>query len=107
MRQLVAYAVVRDDPPTVFIAESLDVLHRVLALRLVAQTRSSEVGEGEAELLRELILTEQWGDAVARWIGSTGVPVDVFESLEVWTEAELSAETAELELRFTPLFLAE
>ena len=34
----VAYAVVRDTPPTVYAADSVDVLQRLLALEVVART---------------------------------------------------------------------
>ena len=104
MAQLVAYAVVHHDPPQVLAAEDLDVLHRVLAIELVARTSSRDLDPAQVELLRAALLEERWGDAVVQWIEITGVAVDVHSDLRAWTGAELTAETTEFELQFTPLF---
>jgi hypothetical protein len=104
MAQLFAYAVVHHDPPEVLAAEDLDVLHRVLAIELVARTPAGDLAPGEAETLRAALIDERWGDAVVQWIDITGVAVDVYSDLRAWTAAELTAETAEFELQFTPLF---
>ena len=101
---LLAYAVVREDPPRVFAADNLDVLHRVLALKVVARTRGSDFGPG-AEYVREALLDERWGDAVAAWISHTGVAVDVYDDLQLWTGEMLGdPELGSAELQFTPLF---
>ncbi len=47
MGTVVACAVVRDDPPRVFVAENLDTLNWVLACQLVAKTPGSELPPGE------------------------------------------------------------
>lgn len=104
MAQLLAYAVIHHDPPQVLAAEDLDVLHRVLAIELVAGTRARDLRPGEAEQLRTALIEERWGDAVVQWIDITGVAVDVHSDLRAWTGAELTAETTEFELQFTPLF---
>jgi hypothetical protein len=104
MAQLFAYAVVRHDPPDVLAAEDLDVLHRVLAIQLVARTPARDLAPGQADVLRTALLEERWGDAVARWIEMTGIAVDVYSDLRAWTAAELAADTTEFELQFTPLF---
>lgn len=104
MAQLFAYAVVHHDPPEVLAAEDLDVLHRVLAIELVARTPARGLAPGEAETLRAALIEERWGDAVVQWIDITGVAVDVYSDLRAWTAAELTAETTEFELQFTPLF---
>jgi hypothetical protein len=104
MAQLLAYAIVRNDPPTVFVAEDLDVLHWVLAIKLVAQTRAAEVSPVQAGSLRLALVEDRWGDAVAEWIDITGIAVDVYDDLPLWTTAEVSADTAGPELEFTPLF---
>lgn len=107
MAQLLAYAVVHHDPPEVLAADDLDVLHRVLAVQLVARTPARDLGPGEAEMLRSALIDERWGDAVAHWIDITGVGVDVHSDLRAWTAAEPTAETAEFELQFTALFADE
>jgi hypothetical protein len=104
MAQLLAYAVIRHDPPGVFVAEDLDVLHWVLAIKLVAQTSAAEISPAQARSLRRALVEERWGDAVAEWIDITGVPVDVYDDLPLWTSLEVSADTAVPELQFTPLF---
>jgi hypothetical protein len=102
MAQLFAYAVIHEDPPEVLAAEDLDVLHWRLAIDLVARTSARELQPEQVELLRAALVEERWADAVAEWIGITGVAVDVYTDLRVWSTAE--AETAPLELQFTPLF---
>ena len=104
MAQLLAYAVVRDDPPEVFVADDLDVLHWVLAVHLVAQTRPSVITEVQTLSLRASLTEERWGDAVAEWIDITGIPVDVYTGLPVWTSEAITPDTVLHELEFTPLF---
>ena len=102
---LLAYAVMHGETPTVYAAEDLDVLHRVLALQVVARTRGSDFGPGMAEYVREALLEERWGDAVVAWINHTGIAIDVYDGLEVWTSEMLGdPELASAELQFTPLF---
>lgn len=89
----------------VFAAEDLDVLQRVIALRVVAGTPAASFPVGAAERLREALLEERWGDAVAQWIEHTGVAVDVYDDLVVWTGSMIAApELGSVELQFTPLF---
>ena len=102
MAQLFAYAVVHDDPPEVLAAEDLDVLHWRLAIELVARTSARELPSDRVKILRDALVEERWADAVLEWMSITGVVVDVYTDLRVWTIAEV--ETAPLELQFTPLF---
>jgi hypothetical protein len=100
-----AYAVVHEDPPLVLAADDLDVLQRVIALRVVANTPGATFPFGAAERLREALLEERWGDAVAQWIGHTGVAVDVYDDLVVWTGSMIGEpELGSVELQFAPLF---
>jgi hypothetical protein len=101
-----AYAVVRGDPPDVYVADDIDTLHRVLALQVVAATPGSTISHGQRERIREALLEERWGDAVIRWIEVTNIPVDVYASgLEVWTADRFAEpDVAGLELRLQPLF---
>ncbi len=100
---LVAYAVVRDDPPAVFVAEDLDVLQRVLALRVVARTPADRIAPSERDALRLALLEERWGDAVSAWIHNTGIPIDVATE-RVVSGADLPADTIGVQLQFAPLF---
>ena len=99
---VVACAVVRDDPPRVFVAENLDTLNWVLACQLVAKTPGSELPPGERVALRQALREERWGDAVFAFIARTGTAVDVYESTELHAAAE--AAVGPLELQLTPLF---
>lgn len=99
-----AYAVVHDDPPRVFAAQDLDVLHRVLAMEVVAATPTAALPAGAAPSIREALLDERWGDAVTMWIGCSGLAIDVYDDLVVWTDDELEADFTGVRLQFTPLF---
>jgi len=99
---LVACAVVRDDPPRVFLAEDMDTLHWVLACRVVAATPGRDLPAGERDALRQALREERWGDAVFSYISRTGVAVDVYESTELHAPAD--AAVAPVELQLTPLF---
>lgn len=102
MSTLVACAVVRDDPPQVFVAENLATLNWVLACQLVAKTPGRDLPPGERDAL-QLALTEQrWGDAVFAFISLTGVAVDVYESTDLVSATDV--EIGPMELQLTPLF---
>ncbi len=102
MGAVVACAVVRDDPPRVFVAENLDTLNWVLACQLVAKTPGHELPAGERAALRQALREERWGDAVFAFIARTGTAVDVYESTEL--HAAAAATVGPLELQLTPLF---
>jgi hypothetical protein len=99
---VVACAVVRDDPPRVFVAEDMETLHWVLACQLVATTPGHELPPGARETLRHALREERWGDAVFAFIARTGIEVDVYESTELHRSAD--AAVGPLELQLTPLF---
>jgi hypothetical protein len=99
---ILSYAIVRTDPPEIYLADDVDTLQWVLALQVVAQTEPGEVGPGTADVLREALLAEEWGQAVFEWISATGVPVDVYPSIEVYEARHVAMGPAELQ--FTPLF---
>lgn len=101
MPQFVACAVVRDDPPQVFIAEHQEALNWVLALRLIARTPGQELPDDLREGLRQALRDEQWGAAVEMWMRNRP-EVDVYPSFELYTERDV--EMAAHELEFTPLF---
>jgi hypothetical protein len=98
----VACAVVRDDPPAVLIAEDIETLNWVLALKLIARTPGSEISVGLRSRLRTALRDEQWGEAVEIWMQIRPGEIDVYPSFDFFTERDvrLAAE----ELQFTPLF---
>jgi hypothetical protein len=103
-----AYAVLHTDPPEVYAAEDLEVLHRVIALRVVARTPSRSLPPDVAEVLRSALLAERWADAVSEWITVSGIPLDVYpDGLDVWGPQNIDMETAGLQLQFAPLFRDE
>ena len=102
MSRLVACAVVRHDPPQVFVAEDLETLSWVLALELVAATPARALPSNVRDALRAALLDERWGDAVELWIVHGDVPVDVYSSTDLFAPADV--ELAPAELQFRPLF---
>lgn len=100
----VAYAVVRQDPPEVFVAEDVDVLNRVLALELVGRTLSTDLSDKERATLRGALLEERWADAVVQWMRLRGVAVDVYTHLHVYTDQDAPAELVGAQLQFAPIF---
>ena len=103
----VAYAVVANDPPDVYLAADIETLHRVLAIELVAQTEPSELGEGGAEQVKEALLDERWGDAVSAWMALRGVDIDVYTYRHIFTETDLPADLIGAQLQFTKLFQSD
>jgi hypothetical protein len=101
MPKLVAIAVVREDPPEVFLAEDETRLNWVLALKLIAKTPGRELNRNIRDRLRAAILEERWGDAVELWM-QDHPEVDVYPSFELYTDRDV--ELAAQELEFTPLF---
>ena len=101
----VAVAIVRSDPPQVFLASSSDVLSRLLALELVAHADPEVLeGAGVLQQVREALLEERWGDAVVAWIQATNEPVDAYPDEPIWTERRLDEEKTSLEIRMAPIF---
>ena len=76
MSATVAYAVVHTEPPSIFLADDIEVLHRVLALEVVARSDPAQLGS-EATMIREALLEERWGDAVVAWIRALGPGIDL------------------------------
>jgi hypothetical protein len=97
-----SYAIVRTDPPEVYLADDVDTLQWVLALQVVARTPAHDLAAGTAEILREALLAEQWGTAVFEWINATDIPVDVYPEIRVYEARHVAMGPAELQ--FTPLF---
>ena len=102
MSRLVACAVLRDEPPLVFLADDLDTLNWVLALKLIARTPADEVPDGARQPLRDALIEERWGDAVALWMQLHEGAIDVYETHahHCCDDVDLAAD----ELQFTPLF---
>lgn len=99
-----AVAIVRSDPPAVFLASNYEDLGRVLALELVAQTPPGSLRPDQLSRIRAALLDEQWADALATWIDATGEVVDAYPDEVVWTEERLQRNFADFELRLAPLF---
>ena len=103
MTEAVAYAVVHTEPPSIFLADDIDVLHRVLALEVVARTDPALLGDGAASI-REALLEERWGDAVVSWIRTVGTGIDVYDGKSIYTADDLPADLIGAQLQFTRLF---
>ncbi len=99
----VAYAVVHTEPASVLLADDIELLHRVLALEVVARSDPELLG-AQAESIREALLEERWGDATVAWIRATGTGIDVHDGKSVYTHDDLPAELIGAQLQFTWLF---
>jgi hypothetical protein len=88
----------------VFLASDEDVLSRLVALRVVARSDPADLSAGSVDRIREALLEERWGDAVAEWIDATGEAVDAYPDEDVWSESQLDTETASLEIRLERIF---
>lgn len=100
----VAYAVVRDEPPTVYAAESMDVLQRLLALEVVARSVPADLEVTARDRMRKALLDERWAEAVVEWIDTTGVAIDVYTHLHVYSDADLPSGLIGAQLQFAPLY---
>ncbi len=99
----VAYAVVHTEPPSIFLADDIDVLHRVLALEVVARTDPNLLCD-QATDIRDALLEERWGDAVVAWIRAVGTGIDVYGGKSVYTNDDLPSDLIGAQLQFTRLF---
>ena len=105
IKRKVAIAILRSDPSEAYIAENAEVLSRVIALQIVARTPPGDIADASAlEALREALLQERWGEALALWIQHGGDAVDVYDDVEVWTDEALDEDHASLEIRMAPIF---
>lgn len=105
-----AFAVARGlEGAEVFLADSPETLDRALAVHLVSRFRPETASSAsKLQEMREALLDERWGDALAAWIDETGVPVDVYGHAPVlWTEWDLTKEKAPLEIKVSPIFSDE
>ena len=100
----VAYAVVRDEPPTVYAAESIEILQRLLALEVVARSVPNDLESKSKERMRAALLDERWADAVVEWIDTTNTGIDVYTQLHVYAEEDLPDDLIGAQLQFAPLF---
>jgi hypothetical protein len=102
MPSSISCAVVRDDPPEVFVADDIETLHWVLALNLIARTRGSDVSTEQRDALRSALRDERWGDAVELWMTVYPGEIDVYPSYDFYVARDVAL--AADELQFTPLF---
>jgi hypothetical protein len=100
----VAVAIVRSDPPQVFLATDADVLSRLVALKVVAPTNPADISPASVKSIRTALLEGRWGDAVVAWIEASAEPVDAYPDEDVWTSTRLDEESASLEIRLQRIF---
>ncbi len=99
----VATAVVHTEPASVYLADDIDTLHRLLALEVVARTDAGLLN-GRAAEIRTALLDERWGDAVVTWIRETGTGIDVYTNNSVYTADDLPPDLIGAQLQFARLF---
>ena len=99
-----AWAVVNYDTPQIFLAESAEVISRLIALKVVAATEPSVFGSS-VSMVRDALLHERWPEAVVAWIDATGTTIDIYdEYVPVWTDRGLDEELASVAIRTSRLF---
>jgi hypothetical protein len=97
--------VLHSEPPRVFLAESEEAMSRLLALRLVAQHRPSDIGSvDDVDEIRDALLAEEWARAVQLWLLATDEHLDVWGSEEMMWDDALDDEQAAMEIRLSPIF---
>lgn len=100
-----AYAIVKSEPPQLFLAENAQVISRLIALKVVAASEPSTFGSFRLEQVRRALLEQRWADAVVAWMDATNTDIDVYEEfVPVWTEHDLDADLASFEIRMARLF---
>lgn len=100
-----AYAVVRSDPPRVFLADDEAVISRLIAVKVVATSDPAIFGAFRTASVRQALLEERWADAVVLWMDATSTEIDVYpEYVPVWTDEDLDADMASMEIRMSRIF---
>lgn len=100
-----AYAIVKTDPPQLFLAENAAVISRLVALKVVADEDPGRFAPGRIGVIRDALLEERWADAVVGWMSATDTFIDVYEEyVPVWTEDDLDADLAAMEIRMARIF---
>jgi hypothetical protein len=100
-----AYAIVKTDPPQLFLAENAAVISRLIALKVVAREDAAHFAAGRLGVIRDALLEERWADAVVTWMSATDTFIDVYEEyVPVWTEEDLDADLASMEIRMAHIF---
>ena len=101
-RGRIAYGAVRGGHE-VFVAENIEVLARVLAVKLVARLDPSKTRGGFGDI-QEALLEERWADALLAWMGVTGEEIDIFDDQILWTDERMSLDDAFIDIRMSPIF---
>lgn len=83
-------------------AEDMDTLHWILALRWVAAARPASLDDGTRDSLRQALLEEHWADAVVDYMEHLGTVVDVYPQHDLHSAGRVTMGADELQ--FKPLF---
>lgn len=100
----VAYALIPGHEEIACIANDVEVLTRVVVLRLVATTRPDQYPLEKIAWIRQALRESDWEGAIAAWMEATGERVNIFPDEAVWTDALLDEERFGLELAAAPIF---
>ena len=98
----VAHAVVHTEPPSIFLADDIDVLHRVLALEVVARTDPAMLGANAGSICDAC--SRNGGAMPSSWIQALGTGIDVYDGKSIYTADDLPADLIGAQLQFTRLF---
>jgi hypothetical protein len=98
-----AYAVRRSDPDQPLLADSLNTLNKVIALRWIGEWQPED--ERESAAVRAALLAERWDEAVLGWMDATGEVLDIFPfGLEIHEATDYPDQEFGVRIQTTPLF---
>jgi len=70
LKSIGAYAIRSGDTEQPLLADSQETLNKVMALKWIAEWKPTDK-DGGADIVREALLDERWGDAVIAWMEAT------------------------------------
>ena len=80
------------------------MLQRLLALEVVARSVPTDLDPTAKKRMQKALLDERWADAVVEWIDTTGIAIDVYTHLHVYSDADLPNDLIGAQLQFAALY---
>jgi len=104
LKSIGAYAIRSGDTEQPLLADSQETLNKVMALKWIAEWKPTDK-DGGADIVREALLDERWGDAVIAWMEATGETLDIFPfGLEIHEASDYPDDEFGPRIQTTPLF---
>ncbi len=100
----ISFAVVHLDPPAAYFAETNEILNEVLAREVVARASAGRFDPDQLAEIRGALLAGEWARSVELWIEATGMAIDIFDSVEAWSEDDLLSRPGSFSVQSFPIF---